>query len=40
MLVTLLRSTEDIIKSLIPPEDRHLVSNECTFHLQQLCSSG
>jgi len=38
MLVTLLRSTEDIINSLIPPEDRDLVG-KCTFQLQQFSSS-
>jgi len=37
MQVTLLRSTEDIIKSLIPPEDRDYVG-KCTFQLQQLSS--
>jgi len=39
MRVTLLKSTEDIIKSLILPEDHDLV-RKCTFQLQQLSSSG
>jgi len=38
MWVTLLRSTEDIINSLIPQEDRDWVG-KCTFQLQQLSSS-
>jgi len=37
--VTLLRSTKDIIKCLIPPEDRDSVGI-CTFQLQQLSSFG
>ena len=36
MRVTLLRSTEDIIKSLILPEDRDYVG-KCTFQLSKLC---
>jgi len=38
MQVTLLRSTEDIINSLISPEDHDLVG-KCTFQVQQLPSS-
>ena len=38
MQVTLLRSTEDIINSLIPPKDRDYVG-KCTFQLQQLSSA-